>query len=174
MDIKSILGTVAPWIGAALGGPFGGMAAEFVADKLGLSDKTVEGVKNMLNGASSEQILALKKADQDFSLKMKELGFEEIKALESIAADDRKDARAMQVRTRSIVPAVLSIGVTIGYFGILIGMMQGTLKVSDSQALLIMLGSLTTAWGGVVAYWFGTTNSSNTKTEMLSKAAPIK
>ena len=174
MDIKNILSTVAPWIGTALGGPFGGIAAEFVASKLGLSDKTVEGVKTMLSGATSEQLLALKEADQDFSLKMKALGFEQIKALESIAADDRRDARAMQKTTRSPIPAILSVGVTLGYFGILVGMMYGTLKVSDSQALLIMLGSLTTAWGGVVAYWFGTTNSSGAKTEMLSKAQPIK
>ena len=171
MDIKSILGTVAPWIGAALGGPFGGMTAEFVSEKLGLSDKTVEGVKNMLSGASSEQLLALKKVDHEFSLKMQELGFEHIKSLENIAAVDRNSARDMQKTIRSKVPAILSIGITVGYFGILIGMMQGGLKVSDSQALLIMLGSLTTAWAGVVAYWFGTTSSSGAKTEMLAKTS---
>lgn len=174
MDFKSILGTVAPWIGTALGGPFGGIAAEFVADKLGLSEKTIEGVKVALSGATSEQLLSLKQADQEFSAKMQELGFKQIKDLETIAANDRKDARAMQISSKSKIPAILSVGVTIGYFGVLTGMMAGYLKTADSQALLIMLGSLTTAWGGVIAYWFGTTNSSGAKTEMIAKAQPIK
>jgi hypothetical protein len=119
-------------------------------------------------------MLALKKADQDFALQMQALGFKQVTDLEAIAAGDRKDARGMQVAKPSPVPAVLSIGVTLGYFGILIGMMLGTLKVSDSQALLLMLGSLSTAWGAVMAFWFGTTRDSGRKTELLAQAPPVQ
>jgi len=118
-------------------------------------------------------MLALKKADQDFALQMQALGFKEITDLEAIAAGDRKDARAMQVAKPSPVPAVLSLLVTIGYFSVLIGMMTGKFTVSDSQALLIMLGSLGTAWGGVMAFWFGTTRDSSRKTELLAQSAPV-
>ena len=41
-------------------------------------------------------------------------------------------------------------------------------------ALLIMLGSLGTAWGMVMAFWFGTTNGSATKTELLAKAPAVR
>ncbi|GLR26496.1 hypothetical protein GCM10007875_15860 [Limnobacter litoralis] len=77
----------------------------------------------------------------------------------------------MQKTVRSKIPAVLSVLVTLGFFGLLIGMMTGYLHVSDSQALLLMLGSLSTGWGAVMAYWFGTTHDSGRKTELL---APIK
>lgn len=174
MDWKSIVSTVAPWIGTALGGPFGGMAVEAAANALGLSDKTVDSVKQALSGPTPEQMLALKTADQDFSLKMQALGFKQITDLEAIAAGDRKDARAMQTANRSPVPAVLSLIVTIGYFGVLIGMMTGWFSVSDSQALLIMLGSLGTAWGMVMAFWFGTTSNSGRKDEMLAQSQPAK
>jgi len=174
MDWKVILGTVAPWIGTALGGPLGGLAVEAATHALGLSEKTSEGLKNALAGATAADMLALKKADQEFQVQMQAMGFKNLTDLEGIAAGDRKDARDMQKTTRSKIPAVLSILVTLGYFGILVGMMLGKLEVQDSDSLLLMLGSLTTAWGGVVAYWFGTTASSGEKTQLLAKAQPVK
>lgn len=174
MDWTGIIKTVAPWIGTALGGPLGGMAVEAAANALGLGDKTVEAVKQAISGATPEQMLALKQADQKFQLDMQALGFKQVTDLEAIAAGDRKDARGMQMATRSWVPAALSIAVTVGYFTILIGMMLGTFKVSDSQALLLMLGSLGTAWGVVMAFWFGTTADSGRKTELLAAAPPVK
>ena len=174
MDWKSIVSTVAPWIGTALGGPLGGLAVSAIADALKLSENTTEAIKTAVSGASPEQMLALKKADQEFALRMQELGFKQIADLEALAAADRKDARDMQKTARSPIPALLSVMVTFGYFGVLVGMMTGALKVSDSQALLIMLGSLGTAWGGVMAFWFGTTSGSQHKTELIAKAPAVK
>lgn len=174
MDWQTIIKTVAPWIGTALGGPLGGMAVEAAASALGVSDKTADAVRQALAGVTPDQMLALKKADQDFALQMQALGFKQVADLEAIAAGDRKDARDMQKTTRSRVPAVLSISVTAGYFGILAGMMTNLLKVSDSQALLLMLGSLSTAWGMVMAFWFGTTHDSGRKTDMLAKSPPVQ
>lgn len=174
MDFGAIIKTVAPWIGTALSGPLGGMAIEAASAALGLSDKTADAVRQAVQGATPEQMLALKQADQQFAVQMQALGFKQVSDLEAIAAGDRKDARDLQRSTRSPVPAWLSVLVTLGYFGILVGMMTGKLKVEDSQALLIMLGSLSTAWGMVMAFWFGTTNDSGRKTEMLAKAQPVK
>lgn len=174
MDIGSILSTVAPWIGTALGGPLGGMAVTAAANALGLSDKTVEAVKTAISGATPEQMLALKEVDQNFALQMQALGFKQVTDLEAIAAGDRANARGMQTEKPSPVPAMLSIGVTLGYFSILIGMMTGWFHVSESNALLIMLGSLGTAWGSVMAFWFGTTRDSARKTDMLAQSTPIE
>ena len=62
------------------------------------------------------------------------------------------------------------------YFAILIGMMFDVLKVKDSLALmlLLMIGSLTTGWGVGMAFWFGTTNDSERKTELLARAGPVR
>lgn len=172
MDWKTLVSTVAPWIGTALGGPLGGMAVEAAANALGLNEKTVESVKAALSGVTPEQMLALKKADQEFALQMQVLGFKSVADMEAIAAGDRASARSMQTSKPSPVPAMLSIGVTVGYFGILVGVMIGVLNVSDSQALLLMLGSLSTAWGMVMAFWFGTTRDSGRKTELLAQSTP--
>ena len=174
MNFADIIKTVAPWIGTALGGPLGGMAVEAAASALGLSDKTAESVKAAISGATPDQMLALKKADQDFALQMQALGFKQVADLEAIAAGDRKDARDMQKATRSPMPAILSIIVVTGFLGLLTGMMLGALKVSDSQALLLMLGALGAAFGAVMQFWFGTTRASEVKTELLAKAQPVK
>lgn len=174
MDWKAIVSTVAPWIGTALTGPLGGMAVSAVADALGLSDKTESAIKTAISGATPEQMLALKNADQEFALKMQELGFKNVETLATLAVDNTKDARDMQKVTRSWVPATLSILITIGFFGILIGMMMGGLKTTDNQALLIMLGSLGTAWGAIVNFWFGSSADSRQKTELLAKSPAVK
>jgi hypothetical protein len=173
MDWKVIIQTIAPWIGTALGGPLGGVAVSAIGDAMGLSDKTEAAVKAALSGASPEQMLALKQADQQFALRMQELGFKQLADMEALAAGDRKDARDLQKTTRSPIPAVLSVLVTAGYFLVLLGMMMGWLKAGDSQALLLMLGSLSTGWGVVMAFWFGTTRGSEVKTELLAQAPPV-
>lgn len=167
MDWKQIIATVAPWIASALGGPLGGMAVEAATAALGISERSTAALKQAISGATPEQMLALKTADQAFSRDMQALGFKQVTDLEAIAAGDRKDARDMQRLTRSTVPAVLSVSITLGYFAILIGMMLGRLHVSDSQALLLMLGSLGTGWGVVLSFWFGTTHNSARKDDII-------
>lgn len=168
MDWKNLIGTVAPWIGTAIGGPLGGLAVDAVGKAFGLDEKSEDSIKRALSGVTPEQMLALKNADQQFQEQMQALGFKDIETLEQIAAGDRDSARKMQVSNRSNVPAMLSGLVVLGFFGILGGMMSGVLKTSDSQALLILLGALTAAFGSVVAFWFGTTHDSGRKTDMLA------
>lgn len=174
MDWTKIIGTVAPWIATALSGPLGGMAVEAAANALGVNEKTTDAVKQALAGVTPDQMLALKKADQDFAVQMQTLGFKQVTDLEAISAADRKDARDMQKVTRSMMPAILSCVVTVGFLGLLTGMMLGVLKVSDSQALLLMLGALGAAFGAVMQFWFGSTHDSGRKTDMLAKAEPIR
>ncbi len=162
--------TIAPLVGTALGGPLGGAAAAFLADKLGVESKTVEAVSKVLNDGklTPEQIVSVKQAELDFQ---RFLEANKIR-LDEIAAADRSSARDMLKSTRSYVPAVLTFGITAGYFVVLIGMMLKLFEVSDSQVMLIMLGQLGAAWGVTIAFWFGTTKGSADKTELLANSAP--
>lgn len=165
----SWLKALAPTVASALGGPAAGLAVAAISKAFGIDADKVSDVLQA-GQLTGEQILELKKAELELQQQEKELGFK----FADIEVQDRKDARAMQNTTRSLVPPALSIGVTLGYFGVLIGMMTGELKATDSQVLLIMLGSLTTAWGTVLAFWFGTTHSSAQKTDIIARqgAAP--
>lgn len=174
MDFTTILKTVAPWIGTVLGGPLGGMAVEAAANALGLSDKTLDAVKTAIGGATPEQMLALKEADQQFALQMQALGFKQVADLEAISAGDRKDARETFKTTRSWVPPALSVIITCGFLGLLTGLMTGVLKAEDNQALLLMLGALGVAFSQVINFWLGSTAGSQNKDILLANSAPAK
>lgn len=169
---KQLLGAVAPVLGTALGGPLGGAAAGFIADKLGLSEKTVEAVTNAISDGKldSAQIAQIKLAELEFQKFLKQNEID----LERVHADDRNSARDLLKSTGSYVPAVLTIGITLGYFATLFGLLNGWFKASDSQVMLIMLGQLGTAWGVTIAFWFGTTRNSQEKTNLLANSVPAK
>ena len=169
-DWKNLFRSVAPAIGTALGGPLGGAAAAFLADKLGVESKTVKAVTDVLNSGklSPEQIEKVKLAELEFQ---KFLETNKID-LAKIDADNTKDARAMQVVTQSHVPAVMSYLITAGFFGILGYMLSDDYK--SSEPLLVMLGSLGTAWVAVVNFWFGSSHGSRQKTEALANSEPAK
>jgi len=162
---------LAPLLGAALGGPLGGAAAAFLADRLGVDSKTVSAVTDVLNSGkmTPEQISAIRLAEIEFQ---KFLESNKIK-LEEIEAADRGSARTMQAATKSAMPAVLTLLITFGFFGVLGWMLYDT-TVVDNPPLLIMLGSLGTAWTGACAFWFGTTSGSKAKTDLIANSAPIK
>ena len=169
--MNDFLKTLAPLLGTALGGPLGGAAASFIADKLGLDSKDVKNISEVLNSGkmSPDQIAQIKLAELDFQ---KFLESNKIK-IEEIAALDRGSAREMLKSTRSTVPAVLTYLLTLGFFGVL-GAMFYSPELKESAPLMIMLGSLGTAWTSACAFWFGTTAGSKDKTDLLMNSTPVK
>jgi hypothetical protein len=160
------LSQIAPSIATALGGPLAGLAVTAISKALGIDEKDVQ--KTIETGKlSAEQMVSLKQAEIELQAKAQELGLN----FEKLATDDRKSAREMQINTKSIIPAILAIGVTIGFFTILIGLM--TDNVTKSDALLLMLGSLGTAWTAIVSFYFGSSASSQNKDELLHRSTPL-
>ncbi|MBS0449943.1 MAG: hypothetical protein JSS14_01400 [Proteobacteria bacterium] len=172
-DWKELVRTVAPGIAATFGTPAAGLGVKILADVLlGKKDATEEELAESFSSGklSGEQIVALKAGEQQLAVEMARIE----QARDQTAMEDRKSAREMQISGHSPVPAILSYLVTVGYFGTLAGMMTKWLVVADSQVALMMLGSLTTAWGSVLAFWFGTTRESARRTDLLAQSAPVK
>ena len=86
--LKNVVGAVAPTLGTALGGPMGGMAANMIADVLGCPNNP-KAIEQAVQNATPEQMLQLKKAEQDFELKMKELEVDVFR----LETEDIQDAR---------------------------------------------------------------------------------
>lgn len=168
--MNDLLKTIAPMLGTALGGPLGGAAAAFIADKLGLDSKTVKDVSEVLNSTkmNPDQVVQIKLAELEFQ---KFLEANKID-LARLNVENTKDARDMQKQTRSYFPATLSALITVGFFGILISML--VYETKPSEPLLIMLGALGAAFGAVVNFWLGSSNGSQSKDRMLADSAPAK
>ena len=156
---------IAPTIATVLGGPLAGLAVDAVSKAIGIDPKDVQ--KTISDGKlSAEQIALIKQAEIGMAARAQELGLD----FEKLAVDDRKSARDMQEKTQSWIPGAMAIIVTVGFFGILIGLMMETLKTSE--ALMLMLGSLGTAWTGIIAFYFGSSAGSQKKDELLHQSIP--
>jgi len=160
-----LLGQVAPTIATALGGPLAGIAVKTLSSVLlGHENGSEEDVSAAITSATPDQLAALKKIDADFKAHMKELDID----LERIAAGDRDSARQMQTATKDWVPKVLAVVITLGFFGILIWMLLNGMPKTGTEALLMMLGALGTAWTGVVNFYYGSSAGSKQKTDALT------
>ena len=167
MDWKSIVSAVAPMLGTALLGPFGGMAAKAISGALlGKEDASQSEIARAVANATPEQLAALKKVDADFEARMKELDVD----LERVNADDRASARQRETATGDYTPKVLAVVVTVGFFALLGSMMFLDVPIQNRQILNIMIGVLGGAWMSVVTYYFGSSAGSKQKNTML--AAP--
>jgi hypothetical protein len=166
---RRIISTVAPLLGGALGGPLGAAAGSFIAKELGAGDpKAAEAA--ILSG-DPQTLLALKKVETDFRQHLADLGVEE----EKIAADDRASARAREMALKDWTPMILAFGITLGFFSVLGWMLHGGVpKDGGGEALLVLLGSLGTAWTGIVAYYYGSSAGSASKSDALNKIAATK
>ena len=158
---------IAPTIATALGGPLAGLAVDAISKAVGIDPKDVQATIDQ-GKLSSDQIAQLKSAEIAMAARAQELGLD----FEKLAVDDRKSARDMQSATQSWIPGTMAIFVTIGFFGILIGLMTDHFKTSD--ALMLMLGSLGTAWTGIIAFYFGSSAGSQKKDELLHQSSPTK
>ena len=161
------LSQIAPSIATALGGPLAGLAVTAISKALGINEKDVQSTIES-GKLSADQLASLKKAEIELKAKAQELGLN----FEKLATEDRKSARDLQATTRSVVPPILAMVVTIGFFGILFALMIGYAKKSDE--LMIMLGSLGTAWTGIIGFYFGSSSGSQEKDKMLYNSTPAK
>jgi len=168
---KNLLRSIAPLLGSAVAGPLGGVVATMLAGKLGIEEKTVDSVAKALTSGSitPEQVTQIKLAELEFQkfLKTNEID------LEKVHAADRDSARDLLKATGSYVPAALTFLITAGFFGVLT-LLFFKPEVKEAAPLMIMLGSLGTAWTGACAFWFGTTKNSQEKTNLLANSAPAK
>jgi hypothetical protein len=65
--------------------------------------------------------------------------------------------------------SVLALLVVVGFFTILGIMISGVFVIFDNPTMTMMFGSLTTTFGTVVGWYFGSSAGSDRKTEMLTK-----
>ena len=165
-QLLNLVRTVAPSIATAVGGPLAGMATRAISEALlgkpdGTEDELLEAAKN----ATPEQLLALKQAEQNFVIRMRELDVD----LERIANQDRNSAREREVKTGDHTPKLLAAAVTFGFFGVLFWMIANGLPANGGEAMLVMLGTLGTAWGAIVSYYFGSSAGSREKTQAMNR-----
>lgn len=111
---------ILPAIGSFLAGPAGGLVGsgvEWLAEKFGASDKTVEGIKQTIAGMSPADLLAAKKLDIEFQQFCLENG---IKIDMAQIAVNQEEAKSESLFVAGGRPACIWIGAfALGYAAII-------------------------------------------------------
>lgn len=115
--LKGILGTAAPAIATALGGPLAGSAVRFLSGKiLGKDNGSEEELMSAIEGWTPEQRLELKRLDNEYNLALLNQGIN----IFELEVRDKESARNMVVATKNMVPQLtLAIIYNVEFFGIL-------------------------------------------------------
>ena len=147
---KSLLG-IAPAIAGVLvpgvGGPIAGTALKALSKAVGIDAKDGEDLGKKLTtalsgGLTPEQLAAVKKADNEFQVQMKELDID----LAKVHAGDRDSAREMQIKTRGWTGPALAGLVMLSFIAAVVGVFY--LAVDDQP----LDASVSTLVGAVVGY----------------------
>ena len=150
--LKNLVSTVAPTIGTALSGPLGGMAMGKIAEVLGVSNDQ-KSIQQALQSATPEQMMELKKAEQEFEVQMKELDVDIFK----LETEDVQDARSrFSGDWTSKFLGFITIGGFMGYIFLV------TLQPPEqnSEALInLVLGYLGGLASAVISFYFGASHT---------------
>ena len=159
---KKILGTLAPMLGSAVGGPFGGIAGKMLADALGVEPGKVD---NLIGDLRPEHVEKIKAAELDFEMFMEDNAIKR----EELSVEDRKDARLLAREMGLVAQYVLGTVYTVGYFVLLYGVFSGNLSIpsESTQVITILLGVLSAGQTQIFNFFFGSSAGSKQKTNII-------
>ena len=152
--LKNLVGAVAPTIGTALGGPMGGMAANMIADVLGVPN-TPKAIEKAIQEATPEQMLELKKAEQEFELQMKELDVDVFK----LEVGDTQDAR--KAFSKDWTARIVGVSVVGGFMGYIFLVTLQPPEQNSEALINLVLGYLGGLASAVISFYFGASHKSD-------------
>jgi hypothetical protein len=160
-----VLKTVAPTIALAVGGPFGPLAAAALHVALGTSgDKDAEAA---LTGVTPDQLLALKKAENDFQVQLKTLEISEAQ----LAFSDTANARQREEVVKDKTPMILAFLFVTGWFSIQTFILTHVIDPAMRDIVLRTMGTMDMALGLILSYYFGSSAGSAKKDTTISNMA---
>lgn len=187
MDWKKLVGSIAPVLGTALGGPMAGAAVKVIANAvLGDENASEQQVNEaILQGLSPEAVVKLREADNAFKLRMRELDIDLAKlnaASEQAYLSDVQDARKAHASATGVY--WLGIAILVTFAGVMAAVLWGSFQllvggitVKDVAMVATVSGLIGTVVGyvaanaqQVVGYFFGSSKGSADKTDALAAA----
>jgi len=150
--LKSILGTLALPLGAAIGGPIGGQAGQILSSILGVPNnpKAIEGA---MNNITADQMVELKKAEIDFELQMKELEVD----IFQLEVNDKQDARGKF--NKDWTARIMGIAVVGGFMGYIFLVTLQPPEQNSEALINLVLGYLGGLASAVISFYFGASNT---------------
>lgn len=157
-DITNAVGKAAPLIGAVLGGPAGGSVGALVASALGV-ENTPEAVQAALG--NPDNLVKLKELESNERQHFLSMQVEVLR----LELADTQNARA--AHSNSYMPAIVTALLTLLCGTLLYSLLFIEIPESNRDLLIQSFGTVLGFWGASIAYWVGTTRSSQDKTNII-------
>lgn len=173
--MNDFLKTIAPTVASALLGPLGGAAVSAIGSILGVSEPTQQKIADAISTGklTPEQVSELKKLELQYQNDEAERGFK----YADLAFKDRDSARKANVEGGvqkhmfwlSVILLLVTLGceISVLFFG------YPDQKIPEMVVGRI-LGLMDAVCMLVLTYWYGTTNGSTLKTNLLAQSTPAK
>lgn len=178
-DWKKIVGTVAPAVASAFGTPAMGVAVAALSQVIfGRTDADAADVaRSIADGQlTGDQLVAIRQADNDFKIKMGQMGLD----LQKLEADteqaylkDVQDARARQVATRDFMPQIIFFLFLAIYVAEVAMFFYGQMPTDEYVRALMTraFGTVEAGVVGAVAYFIGSSRGSKQSGDAVRKIA---
>ena len=154
--LKNIIGAVAPTLGTAISGPLGGMAMGKIAEVLGVSNDQ-KSVQQAIQNATPEQMMELKKAEQEFETQMKKLDVDVFK----LETQDKQNARS--IFSKDWTARVIGVAIIGGFLGYIFLVTLQPPEQNSEALINLVLGYLGGLASAIISFYFGASNTSNNK-----------
>lgn len=195
-DALTVLERVAPTIATVAGTPLLGGAVAALESVFGLTpppDATMEQRQSTLarsvTGATPEQLLEMRKADQDYAARMAEAGFKDKEMLAQLAVTEEqvyvsdtesaRQANAANMRVFWLGVVILSTfgGMVFASLWGAYALLSGKIPVVNAAIVGMVSGFIGTVIGytaanatQVVSFYYGSSKGSETKSEAMATA----
>lgn len=162
-DLKGVIGKAAPVVGTLLGGPAGMAVGGLVAAALG-TDNTPDAVSAALIG-NPDALVKIRELETNSKVQLQQLAV----TAESNRLADVQSARSMRTANpNDHTTQILAYLVTFGFFGTLALLAFAKLDSATQNTLLVMVGTLSTAWVAIISFYYGSSRESSAKTQMIA------
>jgi hypothetical protein len=114
-SVKPWISKLAPMIGTALGGPLGGAAGALLSSALGTKDASPDSIQAAIQSGNltGDQIVALKQAEENFSLQMAAMNIKSVQDMQNLAFEDRDSARKREETVKDWTPRIMAYVVAL-------------------------------------------------------------
>lgn len=166
-DWKGLVGSIAPTIATALGGPLAGTAVQAISNAvLGKSDATDQEINKALQGATPDQIASIKKADQEFAEKMKQMDIDLI----AMQYKNIESARSKEAASKDYTPKILAAVAVLGFVGVIACVLLGfEPKEVMRDGFWMLVGAAIATYKDVYGYYFGSSSGSAEKNRTIEE-----
>ena len=166
-----VIGSLAPTVATALGGPFAGAAVSALEKVFGLAPGSgAPAIENTILAGNPDDLAKVKIAELDLQKTLADLGVQE----EQLRLVDVDSARKREEVVKDSTPALLAWLTVLGFFTIIGILVKIDIPARNEPVVYALVGALGAAMQQVLGYYFGSSKGSSDKTQSLIAAVQAK